>query len=70
MQKIILLNNQINRKMDKNRSLKEISTKDMSVVIGEMTPQLQDTGRKIGGLLSNMIDGIIDAMFNPKTRQI
>lgn len=56
--------------MDKNRSLKEISTKDMSVVIGEMTPQLQDTGRKIGGLLSNMIDGIIDAMFNPKTRQI
>ena len=54
--------------MNKNINLKKMTPKDMSVVIGEMTPQLQDTGRKIGGMLSKMIDDVIDAMLNSKIR--
>ena len=39
--------------------------KDINILgtIEEITPKLEDTGRKIGGMLSDAIDSVVDAIF-------
>ena len=39
--------------------------KDINIIdtIEEITPMLEETGRKIGGMLSDAIDSVVDAIF-------
>lgn len=54
--------------MSENANIQEINTTDVVNRIGKIEPQLQETGRKIGGLIFEMIDNVIDTVLNPKTR--
>lgn len=54
--------------MSENANIQEINTTDVVNRIGTIEPKLQETGQKIGGLISEMIDNVIDAVLNPKTR--
>ena len=51
-----------------DNNIQEMNTTDVVNRIGTIEPKLQETGRKIGALISEMIDNVIDTILNPKIR--
>jgi hypothetical protein len=50
--------------MNRNNNFQEVNVVDVVRVIKEMTPQLEETGQKIGAFLSDMIDNVVDKIFD------
>ncbi len=55
--------------MNRNNNLQEVNMVDVVRVIKEMTPQLEETGQKIGTFLSDMIDNVVEKIFDNTTNQ-